>query len=173
MVYLCALVYYRASHGLPEYPHKPYHSYHTRFYNVFQYISCSHRRKLVHVPNQYHHVLFETALRRLYIKIMSIIEVSSMISTSHSKGLSSFFYIRPEDCIPATVYGLCLHTGSFRHTLCRSSGWCGKEDCGTQFLKYLYYRKSVVVLPVPGPPVRTMNFDTTAFLMASICTSSY
>ena len=67
----------------------------------------------------------------------------------------------------------CLLARQFRHPLCCSSRRRGKGNIQPVALKQGENALSVVVLPVPGPPVRISRPFWTAVVMARRCFSSY
>ena len=111
------------------------------------------------------------ALSRWYMRIVSIMEASSMTKASASSGFCSSFLNRPSlglnsrrRCmvrasrpVASLILRAALPVGAASITLWPMRSWIAMIDL------------MMVVFPVPGPPVMTMTFRSTESLTARAC----
>ena len=114
-------------------------------------------------PTRIRRVPGVTAFKSACIRKISTMDISSMMITSASSGFSSFrskeacatIFRRRAGQLQKPVDGHCLIAGGLRHPLGRTARWAPPE--GSPYPPSQNNRMMelmVVVLPVPGPPVR-------------------
>ena len=119
-------------------------------------------------------IFFGTAFISEFISTISIIEDSSTINTSPSR---VFLSLRAKPFSGLYSRSLWMVFASF--PVASLIRFAARPVGAAQRISLPIYSKAfimpntVVVLPVPGSPVSTMNFDPMDVRIASFCTSSY